>query len=325
MPSRPLLVDPILPRAGLAGLVGARGLGKSLLALSLAASVALTEAHDFLGLPVRQHTPVLYLALEGFAGLSERIRAWEANSGFAMGDASFVAEPVDLKDNSWADAVADVAVGIGAGLVIVDSARAAGAGAEDTADMGAFVRGLEHITSRTGGLTLCLHNTGWEGKRERGSTIFGDACDNVLRLKRVHQRLSLELTKNRDGDVDWECPLRITPVKGTSSAVIEPSGQVRAPDSVQSATSGPAESARDRLLDQIRQAPGQSTGTYAKALGISRSHASVLTHGLGDAGLIENRGSRQDPGWFPVFDPLVSPGPKGAGENTNTEHPPFYK
>ncbi|MGC8703819.1 MAG: AAA family ATPase, partial [Thiomonas sp.] len=68
------LVRGVLPAEGLAALFGASGSGKSFLALDLAAAIA--EGRRWFGYRVNA-APVVYVGLEGEAGLSQRVQAWE--------------------------------------------------------------------------------------------------------------------------------------------------------------------------------------------------------------------------------------------------------
>lgn len=181
LPRPTYAVQGVLPERGVAGLVGGFGSGKSLLILSLVAS--LSSGTEWNGRQV-QRRGALMISLEGFHALPERVRAYELAHGRLLDEMHWIRQGVDLKKPADVDKVLAAARSVGATVVVVDSARAAGAGAEDTADMGRFMAGLERIRREIDGLVVVLHNTGWDMTRERGSTVFPDVCDVVLLLEK---------------------------------------------------------------------------------------------------------------------------------------------
>ncbi len=292
---RPLL-EGVLPAEGIAMLAGARGLGKSLLTLSWAASVATGQATTG-AVPVHVHGPVVYIALEGFHGVPRRVRAWERHHGTRAEGITWVRDAPNLRD--WVDAglLGRVAHHHGAVLTIVDSVRAAGAGKEDTQDMGAFVKGLERVQQIAGGLVLALHNTGWDPERERGSTLLPDACDTNLLLKGSPTGVrTLHHRKHRDGE-PLEHPLTYAfhSVDGTGSGVLVPTEMIAT-----------AATLPDLLLNAIRAFPGKGTGFYADDLGRHRPNVSSALKGLAAEGRVRNDGSRERPAWvIPGEDPIA--------------------
>ena len=290
------LVAGLLPAKGLAMLAGARGLGKTLLALSIGGSVS-TDLPTWTGMEVRHHGTVLYVAQEGFHGIPNRVRAWEAWQQRRTDHMVWLPDAVDLKRRADAHHVAALARHLQAVMVIVDSARATGAGAEDTKDMGAYVHGLETVANESGALALVLHNTGWDGTRERGSTLLPDACDTTLILEGDPEGLrTLRHRKHRDGDM-LPAPLGFTfrAVEGTHSGVLVPADPTTTPTT-----------RRDRALAYVRHNPGQSTSAIAKAIGGHRPHVSTDLQGLARDGLISNDGTSSRPQWVtPREEPLT--------------------
>lgn len=287
LPEPDPLVDGLLPAKGLAMLAGSRGLGKSLLTLSIAGTIA-TDLPAWIGMDVRHHGPVLYISQEGFHGVPRRVRAWEAWQNRRTDRIVWLPDPMDLKRRADAHQVAALARHFGAVMVVVDSARATGAGAEDTKDMGAYVHGLESVAAKSGALTLVLHNSGWDGTRERGSTLLPDACDTTLILEGDPDGLrTLRHRKHRDGDM-LTTPLGFTfrPMDGTHSGVLIPADATAAPTTN-----------RDRVLAYVRNHPGESSGAVATNLGLHRPNVSRDLHGLAADGLIRNDGTQQRPAW----------------------------
>ena len=237
----------------------------------------------------------MYIALEGFRGIPPRVRAWETVHGVRVDRMVWWPDPIDLRRRSHARMVGAVAVTMGAVLVVVDSARSSGAGAEDTSDMGAYVSGLEAVGTLSGALVLVLHNTGWNEARERGSTILPDACDVTLLLQGDGAPggiRRLDHRKFRDGEMLAE-PIGFTfrRVEGTRSGLLVPGATLPTRDE---------ESARDGVLRQVTTDPGRTTGDLANALRRNRQHVSVLLAELVGAGLVHNRGTKQRPAWHPI-------------------------
>lgn len=223
------LVAGVLPALGaLVVLTGSRGRGKSLLTLSLSGALSCGLSHWYgPGHTVTSHGPVLYVAREGFHGVPRRVRAWEDEHGHRLDGVSWLPSPVDLKNAAHARDLALIAADLGAVMVVTDSARATGAGKEDTDDMGQYVKGLERVATGSGALVLTLHNTGWDDTRGRGSTLLPDAADTVLHLDgKPDPGAARTLThhKHRDGDM-LDAPglrFRFRKVEGTGSGVLVP-------------------------------------------------------------------------------------------------------
>lgn len=280
------LIAGVLPRVGIAALVGSRGLGKSLLVLGMSDGVA-GRQDLWCGLAVATHGPVMQVSLEGFAGVPERVRALERHHGRRMDGVTWISQPVDLKRESDARQLGLLAADQGVRLLVVDSARAAGAGAEDTADMSKFVKGLELAQHLTGGLVLVLHNTGWDPTRERGSTLLPDACDTVLLLSGGEGGPILTHRKQRDGEpLDPGLRFRFNPVAGTTSGVLLPV-----------ATAGDR-ALHERLLQLVVAEPGKSTKDLADAAGVARTMVSSALNELQRAGHLANKGKGNRARWM---------------------------
>jgi len=295
LPEPSPLLDGVLPAEGLALLAGERALGKTLLALSWAGAVA--TGQDNAGtVPVRVHGPVVYIALEGFHGIPKRLRAWEHHNGARANDITWVRDAPKLRDHWDAVLLGRFAAHHGAVLTIVDSVRAAGAGKEDTEDMGAFVQGLETVRQFAGGLVLVLHNTGWDPSRERGSTLLPDACDTTLILEGDPSGVrTLKHRKHRDGEM-LEHPLAYAfhKIDGTGSGVLVPTD------------AGRTQTTRDQLLAVIATRPGLRSGQYAEAVDRDRANVSRDLKGLAALGLIRNEGTPARPVWvIPAEEPLT--------------------
>lgn len=180
--------------------------GKSFLAIDLAASVA--SGAEFHGLEVARG-PVIYLAGEGANGLARRRMAWEIRRQIKLDDAPlFVSRaPAALCDPRSAlevcDAIDQIVAEHGAPvLVVVDTlARNFGPGDENsTADMGGFIASADLIRSRYGCAVLLIHHTGHGDKtRARGAMALHGALDASYRLDKDETGvIRLEAVKMKD-------------------------------------------------------------------------------------------------------------------------------
>ncbi len=167
-------------------LFGDSAAGKSFLALSWAAAVATGRAW---GGHVTDAAPVVYLAGEGHWGIRRRLLAWGiahdcldtlkaaplvvSSTGAALTDPAHLTLVVDAID------IAAAQHGKPA-LVVVDTlARNLGAADESSAaDIGAFVKALDHLRVRYGSAVLVVHHSGHQDKgRSRGSSAIRGALD----------------------------------------------------------------------------------------------------------------------------------------------------
>ena len=143
--------------------------------------------------------PVFYLAGEGHAGLSRRLRAWELHHETALADAPlFVSQvPAALIDVQSAVNVEAAITGLESihgkpALIIIDTfARNLGAGDENSnADIGLFINHLDQMRLRLGCAVLLVHHSGHvEKDRARGGSALNAAMDASFQLdKKSGQR-----------------------------------------------------------------------------------------------------------------------------------------
>lgn len=146
---------------------------------------------------------VLYLALEGTAGIRNRVAAWMKHHDASADDAAFAVVPVSLDllhgDGDIRAVIAaafDVRehFGMPVKLIVLDTvARALGGGDENGPDMGLLVRGLDRIREETGAAVLAIHHPRKDGTGgERGHGALRGALD-----------LRIEVT--RDDDTGTSC------------------------------------------------------------------------------------------------------------------------
>lgn len=202
MPPLRWLVRGVLPATGLAALYGPSGSGKSFLALDLFAAVA--EGRAWYGCRVTS-APVVYVALEGEAGLSVRVQAWEHFHGRALPDAMrIVIQAFKLTD---AQDVADLATTIvGAGgngaVVVLDTLNRAAPSADENSskDMGMILDAAKVLQAKVGGLVVLVHHTGKDESRGmRGHSSLFAALDASIEIERKGERRAWKIAKAKDG------------------------------------------------------------------------------------------------------------------------------
>jgi hypothetical protein len=182
-------------------LFGPSTAGKTFLALHLAYHVA--TGRDWFGRRVRQR-PVVYVTLEGAAGVINRVLALERHYG-EPSPIILMTGALDMRKDKHtrADIIA-TAEKAGAGLIFIDTlARSMGDGDEDTAqDMGAFVRAVGEIQEACGAHVCAIHHTGKDkSKGARGSSALKAALDLEIFVDRPDSsQRTFAVTKNKNGE-----------------------------------------------------------------------------------------------------------------------------
>jgi putative DNA primase/helicase len=188
MPPREMLLDPILPERSLAMLYAPRGIGKTLLALSIGLAVAS-------GSPLlRWHAPrqrrVLYVDGEmPLVSLQERLRAISNGLGAAIPNEGFRVLAADNTENGLSIGSEEGQRAInsllsGVDLVIFDNlSTLCTHGSESASDAWVPMQNWLLKLRRQGIAVLLVHHAGTNG-RQRGTSRREDALDTVMALRR---------------------------------------------------------------------------------------------------------------------------------------------
>lgn len=176
-------------RPSLSLVFGAPGCGKSFLGVEIACCVA--TGRDFHGRRVKAG-PVVYVAGEGYGGISRRLQAWRIVRDAPEEDPDLfvTTAPVGLSASDEEDAlfaaVAEQTQDCGnPHLVVVDTlARNFGPGDENsTESMSAFVAACDRIRVAYDCTVLLIHHTGHTAKeRARGNSALMAATDTTFRM-----------------------------------------------------------------------------------------------------------------------------------------------
>lgn len=196
-------VKGVLPATGLAGIYGAAASGKTFLALSIAAAVA--DGAEWFDCRV-EPAPVVYVALEGEAGIKMRVAAWEAHHQRPLPDGMrLVLQPFRLTEG---EDIVDLANVIPDGSVVfIDTLNRAAPTADENSsrDMGGILEASKALQALTGGLVVLVHHTGKDGtKGLRGHSSLLAALDAAVEVTRDDDRRSWKVAKAKDG-IDGEC------------------------------------------------------------------------------------------------------------------------
>lgn len=221
MPTPQPIVHHLLDFDSVALAYGRRGCGKSFVAVDLTAAIASgTRWH---GRRTTQ-TAGLYVVAEGAAGLGQRYDAWQdRNLGTAiLRDLMILPEAVNLLSPSTVGEFADMAVELGARLIVLDTlARCMVGGDENSAkDAGIAVEQLDVIRRRTGACVIAVHHAGKNiDNGARGSSAFEAAADTVLEIGMTDDILTVVCTKQKNHVAPNPIRLRLRPT--ARSAVLE--------------------------------------------------------------------------------------------------------
>jgi hypothetical protein len=179
----------VLPETGLASIYGPPKSGKSFLVMD--AICAVTEGRAWFGHRTKP-CPVVYVALEGQAGVGQRWQAYRTVKGEAgKARLRFVEVPISLL---LVDDIADLvevikSQGMDTGIVVIDTLIRAAPGADENSpvDMGKIIAGADSLQRALGGLVLLVHHTGKDITRGlRGHSSLYGALDAIIEVSRDH-------------------------------------------------------------------------------------------------------------------------------------------
>jgi hypothetical protein len=161
--------------------------------------------------------PVVYVCLEGEAGLSNRVSAYLTRND-AAGDVYFLTQPVSLLNEKDAPELAKAiheseAAG---GVVIIDTLNRAAPGMDENAsgDMGKIIAMVKGLQSALGGLVMLVHHTGKDAtKGMRGHSSLIAALDAAIEVTRSGDQRSWQVAKSKDGEDGKAHPFRLEVVQ----------------------------------------------------------------------------------------------------------------
>lgn len=261
----------VLPSEGIAAMFGASGSGKSFLVLDLLASVA--RGGDWFGCRVKP-APVLYVALEGEAGIAQRMKAHTVKHGALPGRFRFLLQSLDIRlAADRADLVQAIhAAGWAGGVLCLDTLNRAAPGMDenDSKSMGEAISAAKAIQADLGGLVLLVHHTGKDAtKGLRGHSSLLASLDAAVEVSRDGDRREWKMNKSKDGEDGEAHPFRLDVIEiGTddegeavTSCVVVP--EESADDAVRRAL--PPKSGNQRVIWDALGDLLKASRTYGKA------------------------------------------------------------
>lgn len=205
----------VIPTEGIGAIYGASTSGKSFLTLDMLAAIA--TGRQWFGCRVKA-APVLYVALEGEAGISNRVQAYQAEHG-ALPDAfRFLLTSLDIrKPTDRAELVKAIkAIGKAGGVMVLDTLNRAAPGMDenDSRDMGEVISAAKAMQGELSGLVLLVHHTGKDGtKGMRGHSSLHAALDAAIEVRRDGDSREWLIAKAKDGQDGEGHPFRLEVVE----------------------------------------------------------------------------------------------------------------
>lgn len=202
------IIQSYIDKGSFSVLFGEPGSMKSFLAIDIGLCVA--SGHSWHDSQIRNHGTVFYIAGEGFAGLSRRLKAWSLANSTSLTNVPFFisdrsAQILDGESiNEVVQRIDDLQSKHGKPiLVIIDTLnRNFGSGDENsTVDMTAFVSRIDaYIRFRYGCAVLIVHHSPLnDPSRARGASALRAALDWEYSLKRQGKdKIILAVTKVKD-------------------------------------------------------------------------------------------------------------------------------
>lgn len=201
-------VKSVFPATGLVSIYGPSGSGKSFAAQDL--GIAVSEGLPWFGYKTKKR-PVLYVVLEGAAGVPARVRAWECNNGRPIpSNFAFLTQPFNLVVEQD---VRNLAAVCPQGCVIfIDTLNRATPGFDENSgkDMGLFIAKADLLQRLTNGLVVLIAHTGKDAERGlRGHSSLFAALDGGIVVKRSEYGRSFSVGKAKDGEDGNEHEFRL--------------------------------------------------------------------------------------------------------------------
>ena len=200
------LIKGILEDNALGVVFGAAGHGKSYFVLDIAACIA--SGRDFHGRKTKARGAVVYIAGEGHAGLTKRLRAWELCHEADLKKAPLYIShrPAALCDDEIMAHVKAAVTSVGlrerVALIIVDTWARNMAGDENsTVDTTQAIRAVDNLRAIYGCTGLIVHHSGQaESERGRGSSALRAALDVEYKVEIQNETMLVKNTKMKDGE-----------------------------------------------------------------------------------------------------------------------------
>lgn len=181
LPPAKWLVKDLFQENSLVFLVAEPGVGKSFMALDLAAH--LSDKPDWHGKPIHKNVETIYITPEGTGSLNNRRLAWEKVNRCSMSGITFFPFSLQIGSPSW-DFFIDYADEKQPGLVVIDtlSRNASGREENSNSDMAAVVAEFDRLREVCGCTVLVVHHLNKGVGGPRGASSLIGAADTVIKI-----------------------------------------------------------------------------------------------------------------------------------------------
>ena len=265
----------VLPAAGVAVIYGAPKSGKTFLVLDAAG--AITEGREWFGHRARS-CPVVYVGLEGQAGLAQRWVAYaRIKAQSRQAELRFITAPWSILATGDLAELADAvrSAECASGVVIVDTLNAASPGADENSsvDMGRIIDGAKQLQREVGGLIWLVHHSGKDTERGlRGHSSLTGAVDAILKVTRDESgdRREWRVERAKDGPESDLTPFALSVVE---------LGEDEDGDPVTSCVIEPRERETSQKGKRIKGPTGQNQVAALKAISLALKNCSVYGQG----------------------------------------------
>ena len=168
--------------------------------MGLLASVVLGK--NFFGRKTRL-SPVVYVVLEGAAGVQRRIQAYERYHKVSLpSNLKIVTQNFSLLNDDYEQFSSElIEAGLSNGVVVIDTLSQASPGGDENSstDMGTLIAAAQNIERKTGSLVILIHHTGKDASRgARGHSSLFAALDAGIELKRLKTGREWSISKSKD-------------------------------------------------------------------------------------------------------------------------------
>jgi len=201
----------VIPAQGIGAIFGPSGSGKSFLALDMLAAIAM--GRTWFGSRVST-AQVVYVALEGEAGITNRAQAYMATHGPLPGTFRFLLNGLDIRNQPDRNELVTTikAIGHDGGVLVLDTLNRAAPGMDENSsqDMGQVIDAMKALQAELGGLVLVVHHSGKDQtKGMRGHSSLHAALDAAIEVTRTDDRREWKVAKSKDGEDGEAHPFRL--------------------------------------------------------------------------------------------------------------------
>lgn len=199
------LIKKTIPANSVGAFVGASGSAKSFLVLH--ALHAISDGESWFDLRTRPGL-VLYIGLEGGAGIANRVRALNT-TGKTCDNLRFMVTGLNIRDELDRVELVDTikATGLTFVAIAIDTLARSSPGADENSgqDMGQIIAALTDIQQQLGATVIAVHHTGKDStKGPRGHSSLLAALDFAIEVRRDGDLREWQLVKAKDaadGDI----------------------------------------------------------------------------------------------------------------------------